>query len=151
MRNGVRVDSSIRDIVLIESTDSYFLFSENSFALFGKFLSDLLGELFEIEAKGERVIFEIFDDRGLPSVRVTGGFKFRGKVNENEGILSGSVASLGLTYFFQKHLVYLLSGNKGFTNNDYLDQLIIHSSSLKSDGTRGLSQDEEFQLYKFWD
>lgn len=145
------MDSENKEMVLIESTDSYFLFSQNSFVLFGNFFSDLLGELFEIESVGDRVVFEIVDDRGLPRVRVSGRFKFLGKENGNNGSLEGEVATIGMTYFFQKHLVHLLSGNKDFTNTDYLDELIVNSSYLKTRSSNGLSEDEEYQLYKFWD
>ncbi|MFA5583634.1 MAG: hypothetical protein WDA09_05405 [Bacteriovoracaceae bacterium] len=145
------MDSSNRDMVLIESNDSYFLFSENNFVLYGKFLSDLISDFFTIESVKERVVFEIIDDLGLPKVQVTGGFKFTGKENGNKGSLEGKVAALGMTYFLQRHLVNLLSISEGFSNVDYLDGLISHSSYLKSRTTVDCNKDEEYELYKFWD
>lgn len=153
MKNGVLVAFDNKDLVLIESNESYFLFAENSFVMFANFFSDILNELFRIEPVGERVIFEIIDDLGLPKIRVTGKFKFHGKENGNDGFLEGNVASLGMTYFFQRHLSQLLSGHQGFSNFEYLDALNANAGELKAKAKAilNLSEDEEYQLYKLWD
>ena len=150
MKNGVRVDTKNKEMILIDTTESYFLFSESHFILFGRFLADILEELFSFYVIGERAILEVVNESGFPKVLVSGSLRFQGKENGNEGILDGVVATLALTYFLQKHMVHLLSESESFTNKNYLEDLIKNTSSLKISAD-DFSNDEQFQLYKFWD
>ncbi len=137
--------------VLIHQTDQYFVFCELEVLPFGQYFAETLEELFEISSDHGKVIFEVLCDSNLPVVRVSNSFVFKGKQNNWEGKLFEKAGSLGMTYFLQKHLVFLLSNSKDFKNKDLLDGLIQSSSNIKNTVETKLDNSEAQALYYFWD
>lgn len=145
------MDASVEAPVLVNSNEQYFIFSSLEVLPFGDFFSGTLEELFEISPVDGKVIFEVLSNNNLPIVRVTNSFKFRGKVNHWSGELSAEAGTFGMTYFLQKHLVFLFENSEDFRNTDLLDGLKTSSSNIKDVIETKLKSSDIQTLYRLWD
>lgn len=137
--------------LLISSNDKYSIFSDPDILPIGKFFSETLEEHFDISSDNEKVVFEVLSDNGLPVVKVSRSIQFKGKKNNWEGKLCDKAGSLGMTYFLQRHLVFIFSNSKDFTNKAFLNGLIQSSSNIKNTVETKLDSLEVQTLYYFWD
>lgn len=136
------------------------IFESNSYSIccdplilpWGNFFKEEFGRLYSVSTLSKNPLsIDIFMEEGLPVVKCYTDFTFRGLVNGNEGIISGTIAGDALTDFLLGHLHFVLKNSKDFTNMPLLARIEQKRGELEQFRNTTLSEAEAFEIYKFLD